>query len=80
MLPDDQLTWTVWAKRVNALGAGLRVKSLGAHDLTDALVKGTQSTCVCDCRSGADRDSIMREKAEIVGAKLRAEDGVANGA
>ena len=54
-----------WAKRVQALGAGLRVKSLGANDLTEALTKGTRTV-------------QLKEKAEIVGAKLRDEDGVAN--
>jgi len=51
-----------WATRVHKLGAGLRVNSLSANDLTEALVKAT-------------KDRVMKEKAEQVGEKLRSEDG-----
>ncbi|KAK7056827.1 hypothetical protein VNI00_002544 [Paramarasmius palmivorus] len=52
-----------WASRVQKLGAGLKVPSLGVNDLSDALVKATT-------------DRIMKEKAAAVGEKIRAEDGV----
>ncbi|ESK94997.1 glycosyltransferase family 1 protein [Moniliophthora roreri MCA 2997] len=52
-----------WASRVQKLGAGLRVSSLGVNDLAEALVKATS-------------DRIMKEKAAAVGERIRAEDGV----
>ncbi|KIP10183.1 glycosyltransferase family 1 protein [Phlebiopsis gigantea 11061_1 CR5-6] len=52
-----------WASRVQKLGAGLRVSSLRVGDLSAALKKATT-------------DRIMKEKANIVGQKVRAEDGV----
>ncbi|KAI0087753.1 hypothetical protein BDY19DRAFT_994648 [Irpex rosettiformis] len=51
-----------WASRVHQLGAGLRVPSLRVSDLTHALTKATS-------------DRIMKEKAAIVGQKIRSEDG-----
>ncbi|TCD70176.1 hypothetical protein EIP91_004646 [Steccherinum ochraceum] len=52
-----------WASRVHKLGAGMRVSSLRVHDLADALTRATT-------------DRIMKEKAMIVGEKIRSEDGV----
>ncbi|KAI0689542.1 hypothetical protein BC835DRAFT_1282708 [Cytidiella melzeri] len=51
-----------WASRVQKLGAGLRVPSLRVSDLANALTKATS-------------DRIMKEKAAIVGQKIRSEDG-----
>lgn len=56
---------TFWAQRVHKLGAGLRVKSLSADDMADALKE-------------AVNDRVMKEKADIVGKQLRKENGVAN--
>ncbi|EKM51568.1 glycosyltransferase family 1 protein [Phanerochaete carnosa HHB-10118-sp] len=53
-----------WASRVQRLGAGHRVPSLRVNDLVTALKKATT-------------DRIMKEKANIVGQKIRSEDGVA---
>ncbi|KAJ3828774.1 glycosyltransferase family 1 protein [Lentinula raphanica] len=52
-----------WASRVQKLGAGLKVSGLRVNELADALTKATTSR-------------IMKEKAMIVGEKIRAEDGV----
>lgn len=52
-----------WSQRVAKLGAGVRVKSLSAEDLTDALIR------VRD-------DRVMREKAQQVGEQIRKERGV----
>ncbi|KDQ13964.1 glycosyltransferase family 1 protein [Botryobasidium botryosum FD-172 SS1] len=52
-----------WSMRVQKLGAGLRVASLSASDLADALKKATS-------------DRLMKEKAAAVGEKIRSEDGV----
>lgn len=51
-----------WADRVTKLGAGMRVDSLTQQCLSDAFTKATG-------------DRIMKEKASIVGEKIRAEDG-----
>ncbi|THH30054.1 hypothetical protein EUX98_g4134 [Antrodiella citrinella] len=53
-----------WASRVHKLGAGMRVPSLRVSDLSSALIRAT-----------TDR-RIMKEKAMIVGEKIRSEDGV----
>ncbi|GJE88463.1 glycosyltransferase family 1 protein [Phanerochaete sordida] len=52
-----------WASRVQRLGAGHRVSSLRVNDLVVALKKATT-------------DRIMKEKANIVGQKIRSENGV----
>lgn len=52
-----------WAQRVAKLGAGARVASLEAHDITEALKKAAQ-------------DRITVEKATAVGEKIRREKGV----
>ncbi|CAL1713004.1 unnamed protein product [Somion occarium] len=54
-----------WASRVQKLGAGLKVPSLRVGDLADALTRATS-------------DRIMKEKAAMVGEKIRSEDGVLN--
>lgn len=48
---------------MHKLGAGLRVPSLRVNDLAEALTKATTSR-------------IMKEKAALVGDKIRQEDGV----
>ncbi|CCF52740.1 hypothetical protein NDA11_004010 [Ustilago hordei] len=53
-----------WANRVQKLGAGARVNSLGVSDLADAL-------------KSAASDRVMVEKAQGVGELIRSEDGVA---
>ncbi|KAJ7095901.1 glycosyltransferase family 1 protein [Mycena belliarum] len=52
-----------WSSRVQKLGAGLKVTSMHASDLSEALIKATTSR-------------IMKEKAAAVGERIRAEDGV----
>ncbi|KAJ3788352.1 glycosyltransferase family 1 protein [Lentinula aff. detonsa] len=52
-----------WASRVQKLGAGMKVSSLRVNELADALTKATTSR-------------IMKEKAMLVGEKIRAENGV----
>jgi len=52
-----------WASRVHKLGAGMKVPSLRVSDLSNALIRATT-------------DRIMKEKAVMVGEKIRAEDGV----
>ncbi|CAO1612901.1 unnamed protein product [Parajaminaea phylloscopi] len=52
-----------WAGRVQKLGAGARVSNLTCDDIAEALSKATT-------------DRIMKEKAAIVGSRIRAEDGV----
>ncbi|KAF5314999.1 hypothetical protein D9619_007125 [Psilocybe cf. subviscida] len=52
-----------WASRVQKLGAGLRVPSLHASDLSDALIKATRS-------------EVMKAKAASVGEQIRQENGV----
>ncbi|KAJ4482174.1 glycosyltransferase family 1 protein [Lentinula aciculospora] len=52
-----------WASRVQKLGAGIKVSSLRVNELADALTKATTSR-------------IMKEKAMMVGEKIRAENGV----
>jgi hypothetical protein len=52
-----------WANRVKALGAGVRVKSLSADDMTDAWKKLT-------------RNRMMKEKAELISQQIQAENGV----
>jgi hypothetical protein len=51
-----------WASRVQALKAGLKLNSLTRGELQKALVKATQ-------------DRVMREKAAMVGERIRAENG-----
>ncbi|TFK40571.1 glycosyltransferase family 1 protein [Crucibulum laeve] len=52
-----------WASRVQRLGAGLKVPSLRVSDVAEALTKATSN-------------ATMRERAAMVGEKIRAEDGV----
>ncbi|KAH8104667.1 glycosyltransferase family 1 protein [Cristinia sonorae] len=54
-----------WASRVHKLGAGMRVPSLRVNDLAVALTRATS-------------DRIMKEKAMLVGERIRSEDGVQN--
>lgn len=61
---SDARAETFWASRVTKIGAGFRVPSLKADDLTEALKK-------------AAADTTMRERAQRVGELIRAEDGVA---
>jgi len=52
-----------WASRVQKLGAGLRVASLSSSDIAHALTKATKTR-------------LIKEKAALVGEKIRAENGV----
>ncbi|THV05295.1 UDP-Glycosyltransferase/glycogen phosphorylase [Dendrothele bispora CBS 962.96] len=52
-----------WAERVQKLGAGMRVPSLRVGSLVHALTRATRSR-------------TMKEKAALVGEKIRSEDGV----
>ncbi|KAL0960717.1 hypothetical protein HGRIS_005744 [Hohenbuehelia grisea] len=52
-----------WASRVQKLGAGLRVPSTHVNDLSKALTLATTSR-------------VMKERASMVGQKIRSEDGV----
>ncbi|THG98495.1 hypothetical protein EW026_g3693 [Hermanssonia centrifuga] len=52
-----------WASRVHKLGAGMRVPSLRVADLSDALIKATT-------------DRVMKEKASIVGQRVRTVSGL----
>lgn len=50
------------ATRVSKLGAGVKISTLSAAELTSAFKQGTT-------------DRIMREKAQAIGEKIRAENG-----
>jgi sterol 3beta-glucosyltransferase len=52
-----------WAGRVTHLGVGLKVASLDVDDLAEALRTAT-------------RDTVMIERAAMLGEKIRQEDGV----
>lgn len=52
-----------WSGRVAKLGAGVRVKSLSVDDLTEAL-------------SRARDETLLREKAQVVGEMIRKEKGL----
>lgn len=54
-----------WASRVTHLGVGLKVSSLDVDVLADSLDKAT-------------RDTVMIERASMIGEKIRREDGVHN--
>ncbi|TFY83846.1 hypothetical protein EWM64_g158, partial [Hericium alpestre] len=54
-----------WASRVQKLGAGLKVSSLRVNELSEALTRATT-------------DRIMKEKAAVVGERIRRETGVQN--
>lgn len=54
-----------WAQRVTHLGVGLKIPSLDADDLADAL-------------NTATRDTVMVERAAMLGEKIRRENGVKN--
>ncbi|KAF5389258.1 hypothetical protein D9757_003518 [Collybiopsis confluens] len=54
-----------WASRVQKLGAGSKISSLRASEVANALIKATT-------------DRIMKEKAVLVGERIRSEDGVRN--
>jgi sterol 3beta-glucosyltransferase len=51
-----------WSTRVQKLGVGIRLSSLAANDIAKAFTAAT-------------RNRIMQEKAEVVGRRIRAEDG-----
>ena len=51
-----------WGFRVTKLGAGIKIDSLSAADLSAAFKKATT-------------DRMMKEKAEKIGVKIRGEDG-----
>ncbi|KAF8827687.1 hypothetical protein HHX47_DHR4000057 [Lentinula edodes] len=52
-----------WASRVQKLGAGMKVSSLRVNELADAFTKATTNR-------------IMKEKAMMVGERIRTENGV----
>lgn len=52
-----------WSGRVAKLGAGVRVKSLSVDDISDSLIRARDET-------------LLREKAQIVGEMIRKEKGL----
>ncbi|THH03346.1 hypothetical protein EW145_g6333 [Phellinidium pouzarii] len=54
-----------WASRVQKIGAGMKVSSLSASEITTTLVKATS-------------DRLMKERAASIGEKIRSENGVHN--
>lgn len=69
-----------WATRVTKLGAGIRIDTLSEKDMTSAFKRAGALAHIVSpgldlTEPSAVTDRILKEKAEDVGKKIRAENG-----